>query len=104
MTYRGRAPGYRKDSAELLATIIHTLLEHGTGLLVGPDCDGALNTCDTHTLPPAAAGRAGAGDQDRGAFPRARLSVRHGDTRVWTEARTASTVSVHDMSTLPLEQ
>ncbi|KXZ54387.1 hypothetical protein GPECTOR_5g465 [Gonium pectorale] len=54
---RGRDAG-KKGLPEMLTVVMHVLLEYGTGLYIGPDCDGALNTGDAYTAgeaPPAAA-------------------------------------------------
>lgn len=33
-----------------MATVMHILLSHGSGLFIGPDCDGVLNVCDPAAL------------------------------------------------------
>ena len=56
---RGGAEG------DALGRLLHVLLEHGSGLRIGPDCDGLLNFCDWDEL--AAAMAAGGGGGDGGA-------------------------------------
>lgn len=38
-----------RDSAEMLRIVLHHLLAHGSGLSLGPDCDGVLNFMDSDT-------------------------------------------------------
>ncbi|EFJ47333.1 hypothetical protein VOLCADRAFT_92108 [Volvox carteri f. nagariensis] len=61
----GRGNKYNRDGAEHLANIIHVLLEHGTGLYVGPDCDGVINTMDVLQQAAQRASKAGGAGSDR---------------------------------------
>ncbi len=43
--------------SKAFADLVHTLLTCGSGLYLGPDCDGQLNLCDsTHSGPSAVSG------------------------------------------------
>lgn len=43
---KGKADNSAKAYSDAFAHVVHTLLSRGSGLWLGPDCDGLLNFCD----------------------------------------------------------
>ncbi len=57
----GGRGAFSRTAAVYLTHIVHTLLERGSGLYVGPDCDGAINTMDVPQGGARGPGAGGAG-------------------------------------------